>query len=231
MTSFSIVSLLLGDNYGMPRPFNPVAAGLRFGRLVTLAASHRAGKEVLSRCRCDCGTDVTVRSGKLRTGHTQSCGCLQRDRARSANLKHGQSQKKSGTRPTSEYTSWASMLARCYNPAHKDFASYGGRGVIVCDRWRESFAAFFADMGLKPSPAHSVDRENPDGNYEALNCRWATVIEQARNKRNTLIVTHCGESRPLTKWAEIVGVRYSVLHRRIVKLGWPVGRALSTPPR
>lgn len=121
------------------------------------------------------------------------------------------------------------MLARCYNASHKDFSIYGGRGVVVCDRWRHSFEAFFADMGPRPSATHSVDRKDANGNYEPTNCRWATVLEQARNKRNTLTVTHDGENRPLTVWAEIVGVRYRVLHRRIAKLGWSVDRAFSTP--
>ncbi len=97
------------------------------------------------------------------------------------NLQHGYTSR--GQRP-SIYNTWRGMKKRCYRAANKDFANYGGRGITVCDRWRQSFAAFASDMGPKPTPAHSIDRINNDGNYEPSNCRWATVAEQHANKRN-----------------------------------------------
>lgn len=94
--------------------------------------------------------------------------------------------KKVGLTPRPDlYGIWAQMRARCNYPKHKFFAYYGGRGISVCDRWCESFAAFAADVGPRPSPRHSLDRKNNDGNYEPGNVRWATDIEQARNKRNS----------------------------------------------
>jgi len=96
-----------------------------------------------------------------------------------APIKHGQS-KRAGRTP--EYGVWRSMLHRCSNPTDLEYARYGGRGIKVCERWR-SFANFFADMGARPSPRHSIDREDNDGDYEASNCRWATAKEQAANRR------------------------------------------------
>lgn len=129
-----------------------------------------------------------------------------------------------------EYRAWSCMRTRCRNPRFVDWHLYGGRGVVVCDRW-DSFSAFFADMGPKPSPKHSLDRyPNPNGNYEPANCRWATPKEQANNwaSRNRR-VTFRGETLGLAQWAARLGLRRESLRDRLAT-GWSVEKALTTPP-
>jgi hypothetical protein len=152
--------------------------GLRFGRVVVLARAGRVGvrRDARWRCRCDCGTETVIRADRLRDGTTRSCGCLHRP--------HGEAHGRGVLPGTVEYRTWEDMITRCTNPRTKGWPHYGGRGITVCDRWRDRFAAFLADMGRRPSPAHSLDRfPNNDGNYEPGNCRWATWSEQMRNRR------------------------------------------------
>jgi len=128
-----------------------------------------------------------------------------------------------------EYRAWAGMRTRCHNPAFKDWHLYGGRGITICARW-DSFAAFFEDLGTKPSPRHSLDRfPNPHGNYEPGNARWATPKEQARNwsKRNRRIAFD-GRVMTLSAWAEETGLVREVLRDRLDS-GWTIRRALTTP--
>jgi hypothetical protein len=144
--------------------------GRRFGRLVLVEQTKRR-----CTCICDCGQRTIVDSGNLTSGNTRSCGCLRHEHP-GAKPKHGHGHR------TPTYSSWQSMLDRCTNPNHVYFRLYGGRGITVCDRWR-SFENFLADMGLRPE-GRSLDRVDPDGIYEPTNCRWATAVEQRRNRRD-----------------------------------------------
>lgn len=128
-----------------------------------------------------------------------------------------------------EYRAWQNMRTRTNNPRFKDWMLYGGRGIKCCQRWG-SFENFFADLGPKPTPAHSLDRIDSDGHYEPGNCRWATPKQQARNwkSRNRLLTFH-GETLPLSAWAERLGCRRELIRDRLA-MGWTVERALSTPP-
>jgi hypothetical protein len=131
-------------------------------------------------CLCDCGNIKKISLSDLRSNNTKSCGCLNLKQIKIHSLKH--SHWING-KSTSEYNSWQGMKQRCYNPKNIRYKHYGGRGIIVCDRWLESFINFFEDMGNKPSAEYSIDRINVDGNYELTNCRWATPKEQANNKK------------------------------------------------
>lgn len=159
----------------MKRVFNHT--GQRFGRLVVL--KDDPDRRYYCLCRCDCGTVKSVRAGSLREGSIVSCGCRMRETGR----ENGRVMTTHGKTHTPEYRAWLQMRNRCYRPNHTGYKYWGGRGIVVCTRWKDSFEAFFADMGLKPSPKHSLDRINNDGNYEPNNCRWATPAEQVANRR------------------------------------------------
>ena len=127
-----------------------------------------------------------------------------------------------------EYQIWAAMKRRCYNPNVADYYLYGGRGIRVCDRWRDSFKAFFEDMGKRPEGGYSLDRINSSGDYTPENCRWATALEQRWNRRDTKFVSFNGVSKPLGEWARIYGISVSRLCIRLWR-GWSVERALTEP--
>lgn len=120
------------------------------------------------------------------------------------------------------------MKSRCHNPQHSRYAEWGGRGITVCERWRNSFANFLADMGELPSPFHSIDRIDPDGNYEPSNCRWATRSEQQRNRRDSTMLTFKERTQNTYDWADETGLPVYVIHNRL-RNGWPVERILTTP--
>lgn len=152
--------------------------GLKFGRLtVTAFVGRDKHRNLVWVCACDCGKECEVVGNALRSGHTRSCGCLRREvtAASKRALKHGLS-----SHPL--YKTWVNIMNRCYNESTPDYAHYGARGITVCERWHDP-ATFIAEVSPRPTPAHTVDRIDVDGNYEPSNFRWATRQEQARNLR------------------------------------------------
>lgn len=120
------------------------------------------------------------------------------------------------------------MLQRCFNPDAPEYRNYGARDITVCERWRNSFEAFYSDIGPRPTKNHSIERINNSGDYSPENCRWATQKEQSRNKRNNRFLTYKGETLSMVEWAERLGMSYSVLNNRMF-YNWPIERALTEP--
>jgi hypothetical protein len=203
--------------------------GLVFGRLTVVAAAEddvRGRPRFLCVCECVDKTERVVTSNRLLMGQVRSCGCLAREQTPQRSSTHGQSRP---GQVTPEYAAWCRMLQRCNNPNNASYSDYGGRGIRVCPEWEASFETFFAHVGPRPSPEHSLDRwPNADGNYEPGNVRWATPREQQNNKRNNRLITINGEMRTLSEWVRISGVSRQALYRRI-KEGWPPEQLLSPP--
>jgi len=194
--------------------------GLKFGRLTAIERCTTPKRHVSEWiCRCDCGTMRSVSTDKLNSGNTKSCGCLQKDKARARLLTHGACK-------TAEYRIWKAMRERCRFSPHPQ---YGGRGIDVCDRWFDSFEAFLADMGKRPTDQHTLERIDCDGNYEPSNCKWATWIEQNNNKRGIRKVTLNGEADTIANWCRRLGINRDTVSNRIHNLGWSYEDALTKP--
>ena len=194
--------------------------GCKFGRLTVAQYSHRVGQQHLWLTVCECGKQQVVYGSNLTRGHTQSCGCLQVERAsfahigrvyRATNLRHGMSNS-----PT--FRAWGGAKNRCLNPKNKKYKIYGARGIKICERWMR-FENFLADMGIKP-PGTSLGRIDNNGNYEPGNCRWETPLQQANNTRTNRFIQFNGETRTLAEWARLKGLGRATLALR-VKKQWP----------
>lgn len=203
-----------------------IKAGDRYGRLTILREVEPVitptNKQRCFECVCDCGSVKRYRLCSMRSGGTVSCGCFAKEVASESARTHGLSS-------SVEYGIWSNMIRRCNNENDANYHNYGGRGIAVCDRWRQSFSAFYEDMGARPSVKHSIDRINNNGNYEPSNCRWATAKEQSRNKRMNYLVEYNGETKCVSEWAEVYGFKPSILYNRLVKQGWPFEKAVSWP--
>jgi hypothetical protein len=202
--------------------------GRRFGRLevVTFAYGRPTPSGSVKKfwlCRCDCGGEALVWGAALQSGETKSCGCLRREAVAAKNRSHGMS-------GTPEYKAWSYMKRRCLNPNSAGYENYGARGVSVCDRWVQSFEAFLADVGPRPSPQHSIERDDVDGNYEPRNVRWATYSEQMNNLRKSVKITMAGQTRTVAEWARLLKINPFTIYDRL-DAGWDPIRALSEPVR
>ena len=204
---------------GCNRRGPPLEIGSRYGRLIVLSNSFRAGNAWFVSCQCECGAVRRFLRKDVACGHSRSCGCAgSRARIAERSTTHGMH----GT-PT--YSTWRSMLQRCYNPKEKAFREYGARGITVCERWRASFENFLADMGERPAGL-TIDRDDVNGHYEPRNCRWATPTEQANNTRRNKLLTFGGRTQTQAEWAREIGISPGTLHARLAA-GWLLQRALT----
>lgn len=177
----------------------------KLGRLTVLERSPiRNARNAMWLCRCDCGSEVTVAAANIGRS-TNSCGCIAKEYQATA-LNGNTYQRTHNSSQTLEYKTWSTMKQRCTNPNLEKFKDYGARGIVVCDRWLDSFENFFEDMGPKPSKRHSIDRKENDGPYSKDNCHWALPIVQGRNSRRNHIVEIDGQRRCISEWVEFLKV-------------------------
>lgn len=187
--------------------------GLKFNRFLVIKEAGRKNGKNYWTCLCDCGIQKDFLAANITTGKSKSCGCIVREVVSAIRLTHGLIK-------TPEYSAWRNAKNRCYNQKYKLFHCYGGRGIIMCDRWLgdSGFTNFLLDMGNKPSPKHTLDRyPNQNGNYEPTNCRWATYKEQQNNRRNNKLIEHNGEIISQAAWAERLGVTSERIRKELSK--------------
>lgn len=188
-----------------------IEPGSVFGRLTVESEAPRRQNHRMWNCRCACGVSKEFYANNLKKGNTLGCKeCANSDR-RGVALTHGMSD-------TPMYNAYRTMVNRCTDPKHIQYADYGGRGITICERWRESFENFLADMGERPD-GMSVERKENDLGYSPSNCVWATKKEQMRNKRTTVFLTVGGVTKPLQTWAEDTGHNPRKLAKRL-RMGW-----------
>jgi hypothetical protein len=198
--------------------------GQPFGRWRVLERAHNDLNGITQWwCECSCGTRNIIHAANLVHGNSLSCGCYKKARTSQTKTTHGRSR-------SPEYRSWAKMKERCLNPSAIGYKDYGGRGITVCDTWLHSFASFFADMGLRPSPQHSLERRNNNQGYTPENTYWATPDIQGRNRRSNIFLSLDGQTFCATDWAFIKGMHASTLLAR-KRSGWSDEKALTTPVR
>ena len=193
--------------------------------LLTCHSSNQSPLPLNPACPGLCVVKRTV----THRGNGSPKGVTMKENKTDKRFKHGCSGSRTGTRRTGEYESWAGIIKRCLDVNSPRFVDYGARGITICARWRNSFENFIADMGLKPTPQHSIDRINNDGNYEPGNCRWATPSQQNRNKGNNRRITLNGQTKLLAEWSELTGISASLILKRI-KAGWSIEKTLSVKP-
>ena len=191
-----------------------------FGRLTIIrqAAKRPNTRHQFWYCRCVCGNTIIADIQNLKSGHTQSCGCLRRDTSKKLNLKHGRTH-------SPEFISWACMRQRCRNKNNPAFKDYGGRGICIDPRW-DTFQQFYTDMGPRPKPDYTLDRIDNEGPYSPENCRWAPMIVQVNNTRKNNFIMFAGRNQTLSQWAAELGIKRSTLWMRLYRCHWDVAKAL-----
>lgn len=182
--------------------------GKKYNHLSVISLQERRKNATMWLCLCDCGKNTVVDSRNLKTGHTKSCGCWNLQAKKNRKI-HGESHG------SQEWYTWVSMKARCLTPNNKYYSYYGGRGIKICHRWLESYQNFLQDMGRAPSNNHSIDRIDVNGDYEPLNCRWATAKQQANNKRKTKRIEFNGQLKTISEWCDELGLDYGLTRQRI----------------
>ena len=207
-----------GEALGVPLKYTSAndRIGQRFGKLVVVGI-ERANSEKLAICKCDCGNYCKIILGNLVCNNSgnHSCGCENGK----ATLIHGLS-------TTREHRIWRGIFQRCYNPKTKYYHLYGGRGIVMCERWKESFVNFISDMGNAPGAGYSIDRIDSNGPYSPDNCHWATRLEQARNKRNVIYIEYNGHRRCISEWGEYFGCNPATI-RSAYRAGWDMQKYFS----
>ena len=197
--------------------------GKKFGKLTVIEDAGRSPRRyILWKCRCECGNETIVTSNNLRSGNTKSCGCVGKAKVKMLNYV-------TGAYKSRLHRIWDSMKSRCYNENMTYFQRYGGRGVTVCDEWRNNFKAFYDwAMSNGYTDELTIDRIDNNGNYSPENCRWSTMKEQSRNRRTNHQITWNGKTMCISAWANELGINVNTIIARFGR-GWDVERTFTTP--
>lgn len=195
--------------------------GQRFGRLVVIGIDERNTKKTYWNCLCDCGNIKSVRSDSLQCGAIKSCGCLKREQDK-ANLVSEQVKK---SRKFGEpyghlriHNIWANMKSRCFNMSDKRYPDYGGRGITICEEWKNDFMAFYHwSMVSGYDDSLTIDRIDNSKGYFPSNCRWASAKEQSRNRRSNINIKIGNVTKTLTEWCEVFDLPYAKVHARYIR--------------
>lgn len=232
-------------------------SGQKFNRLTVLKFAYIKNRCSYFLCKCECGNEKIIRGSHIKSGAIKSCGCLSKENsiknARKMGLKYGKIYGKilgfKYGKINSKYIAikkypdlfnnkdykrlykiYQHMIERCYDKNSIRYKDWGGRGIIVCDEWKNDFKVFFnwaLNNGYKNNL--TIDRINNNGNYEPNNCKWATIKEQNRNSRNCNYFTYNNKTCCISEWAELYHIKYSILYSRLQKLNWSIEKALNTP--
>jgi len=200
--------------------------GIKYGYLTALKFIKRDKTHYSWLFKCDCGNEKIMDRIHVKSGHSKSCGCMVSKLCKKANTTHGNT---SDGKMSPEFRVWIAMRQRCYYKKNIHYHNYGGRGIKVCDRWKDSFQNFLEDMGQKPERM-TLERINNDGNYELLNYRWATYQEQANNRSNNNIIEYNGEKDTMSNWCRKFGITVSLFGNR-KRIGWNLEEIFTTPKR
>jgi len=195
--------------------------GLQVDRLKVIAVHSRRGHHRYWLCVCACGRRLSVRQDHLTGRRVKSCGCWRQETRTTCG----------GLARTPEHKAWWAMIDRCTNRMHPQFKDYGGRGIAVCERWRgpNGCQNFVADMGLRPTAEHTLDREDNNKGYDAANCRWVPMLVQQNNKRSNNVIEWNGEKLTESQWCRRQGLPIRMIGRRL-RAGWPLDIAMTRSP-
>lgn len=188
------------------------------GRL-TLLYRFMDGRRAKWFCKCECGSERSVREDAIAAGITRSCGCLSAEMTAERGTRHG-------LHKAAGYANWNAMMNRCYRTENDNYKNYGGRGITVFSRWHDP-SAFIADMG-EPKPGEQIDRIDNNGNYEPGNCRWVTAKGNANNRRNSILLFIDGVGRSINEWAEMNDIPRATIVTRL-RRGWSIDDAVNKP--
>lgn len=199
--------------------------GKQFGYLTVLSRAENGSQgDTRWLCRCKCGNEKVILGKALRSGATVSCGCYHKEVVSKGQTTHGGSKSRL-------FTIWQNVKRRCYNQNYKFYSYYGGRGISMCDEWRNDFVAFRDWANANGyDDSLTLDRIDTNGNYEPSNCRWATRKQQMNNNRRNHVYEIDGVSKTIAQWCEEYSVPHERVRRRVVNEGWDILSALTTPP-